>query len=229
MGGFEDDTRLIRALVAYTGLTPAAISREIGTAKTTINRPYSGKATTRLSGPTLAKLKDRFPDFPGWTAEIEHRLPFRQIRSASGVVTIDEEELMAIPMATLDEAVAAGILEGGSLSRIHAFPRAFIELFTSAPSEQLVFIHRIGDGMEPTLSDRDLLLIDCSLKEVQTGDQIWLVGASGSGMVKRVRLEKGRARLMSDNPSIADYLVELDQLRLVGRVVGLAAGVYASN
>lgn len=66
MDGLEEDTSLIRELCAYTKLRPAAIAREAGLANTTINRTHKGKATTRLSAPTMEKLKKAFPDFPGF-------------------------------------------------------------------------------------------------------------------------------------------------------------------
>jgi hypothetical protein len=42
------------------------VATEIGAAATTITRHYNGKATTRLGRDTIAKLRQRYPDFPGW-------------------------------------------------------------------------------------------------------------------------------------------------------------------
>ena len=219
MGGFEDDTALIRALVAYSGMTPAAISREIDVAKTTINRPYSGKATARLSGPTLAKLRERFPDFPGWTAEFEERMPFRQVRSKSGSLVIPDHDLIAVPMATLDDAIAEDLFASGAKQEKHIFPRAFIQMFTQSPADLLFFVHGIGDGMEPTFGDRNVLLIDRGNDQIRTNDQIWLVAVNGLGMVKRVRMADGKVRLMSDNANIPDQIVATQDLTVIGRVV----------
>jgi hypothetical protein len=66
MQGYERDRQLLHDLTEFYGLKPAALAREAGVAVTTINRPYSGAVTTRLSQPTLDKLRARFPQYPGW-------------------------------------------------------------------------------------------------------------------------------------------------------------------
>jgi hypothetical protein len=66
MEGLAEDHRLVKALVDWSGLAPSRVAAEIGAAATTITRPYKGAAETRLSRQTVAKLRQRFPDFPGW-------------------------------------------------------------------------------------------------------------------------------------------------------------------
>jgi phage repressor protein C with HTH and peptisase S24 domain len=68
MEGLAEDHKLIRALVDWSGLPPSRVAAEIGAAATTITRPHKGKSETRLSRQTLARLRERFPDFPGWPA-----------------------------------------------------------------------------------------------------------------------------------------------------------------
>lgn len=64
--GLEDDTALVKALEAFAGMPPSRMATEAGLALTTLTRPASGKATTRIGRVTLDKLKARWPDFPGW-------------------------------------------------------------------------------------------------------------------------------------------------------------------
>jgi SOS-response transcriptional repressor LexA len=66
MQGIDEDHRLIKGLVDWSGLAPSRVAVEIGAAATTITRHYNNKATTRLSRATVAKLRERFPDFPEW-------------------------------------------------------------------------------------------------------------------------------------------------------------------
>jgi phage repressor protein C with HTH and peptisase S24 domain len=66
MDGLEADRDLITRLVEWSGHKPARIATAAGMANTTLNRPYKGTATTRISQPTLDKLKRAYPDFPGW-------------------------------------------------------------------------------------------------------------------------------------------------------------------
>lgn len=66
MEGLDEDHKLIKALVDWSELAPSRVASEIGAAATTITRPYKAKAETRLSRQTVLKLRQRFPDFPGW-------------------------------------------------------------------------------------------------------------------------------------------------------------------
>ncbi|WP_197018400.1 S24 family peptidase [Sphingomonas sp. URHD0057] len=66
MGETDDDHQLVRDLVDWAGGIPSRVAKEIGAAATTITRHYNGKATTRLGRDTVQKLRQRYPDFPGW-------------------------------------------------------------------------------------------------------------------------------------------------------------------
>lgn len=57
---------MLTALCDYAGLKPSPLAKLAGVAVTTITRPLKGEATTRLSQPTLDKLRAQWPDFPGW-------------------------------------------------------------------------------------------------------------------------------------------------------------------
>lgn len=106
------------------------------------------------------------------------------------------------------------------------FPRSFVRMFTSAPANQLAFTHGIGDSMYPTIADRDVILIDRSRDVIRINDQIWVVAASGIGMVKRVRVEgDGQVVLLSDNEHVPPYPVAQDELTVIGRVVGVFRNV----
>lgn len=222
MGGLEEDTQLIREIADFSGLTPAAISREIGVAKTTINRPFNGSATTRLSGPTLEKLRERFPDFPGWTRALEQRLPFRHQLVEKSTRERDDDSL-AIPMIELAYGMGGTFLDDIDAGEtVERFPRAFVRMYTSSPADQLVFSHGIGDSMEPTIGDRDLLLIDRSRDAIRMNDQIWAIATGGIGMVKRVRVESnGEVVLLSDNQNVPAQRIGDDELTVIGRVIAI--------
>lgn len=221
MDGLNRDTELLHRLVAFTGLRPAALAREADVAVTTINRPFNGSATTRLSQRTLEKLQLAFPDFPGWEDALssahDRRLPF--IHQPAEVA----DDSLAIPMLELAYGMGGTFLDdvdpGETLQR---FPRAFIRMFTNAPASQLCFSHGIGDSMEPTIGDRDILLIDRSMDTIRINDQIWVLASNGIGMVKRVRVETGgQVKLLSDNVHVPDQSAGEDELVVIGRVIAV--------
>lgn len=64
--GVEADQAFVRAIAKWARMAPSRVAAEAGLAATTITRAFKGTATTRISQPTLDKLRARFPDFPGW-------------------------------------------------------------------------------------------------------------------------------------------------------------------
>jgi Peptidase S24-like len=62
----EEDKNLIQALSDFVGKPPSVLAREAGLTPSTLTRPLYQPVKYRLSIPTLDKLRDRFPEFPGW-------------------------------------------------------------------------------------------------------------------------------------------------------------------
>lgn len=221
MDGLQEDTELIRSIAEFTSLSPAALAREVGVAKTTINRPYNGSATTRLSGPTIQKLRDRFPDWPGWSNIKEERMPFRHVASDAS-----DSDSLEIPILEMAYGLGGTFLDDISEeAKVERFPKAFVRLFTQAPADQLAFARGIGDSMEPTIGDRDLLLIDRSIDSIRLNDQIWALASGGIGMVKRVRVTGDQVILLSDNNQVPDLTVDQEDLFVIGRVVTIMKSV----
>lgn len=221
MEGLEKDTELLHRLVEFTGLRPAAIAREADVAVTTINRPFNGSSTTRLSQRTLEKLRDAFPTFPGWdeipSAANDRRVPFVHASQSDSFA-----DSLAIPMLELGYGMGGTFLDGIDPGEvIEHFPRSFVRMFTSAPENLLCFSHGIGDSMYPTIGDRDVLLIDRSRDTININDQIWVLSVGGIGMVKRVRMGGGKITLLSDNDKVPDYDPGEDELQVIGRVIAV--------
>lgn len=126
--GLEADQKLIKELVDWTKMGPSRVAKEAGLAATTLTRSFNGEATTRISLPTMEKLKVRFPGFPGWSGEINQRIlsevasagiedPMREkfgaepmkpidvVGSAMGVTTFDPEQLIEMTSLDLSEVL----------------------------------------------------------------------------------------------------------------------------
>ncbi len=231
MEGLDQDTALLRDLASFADLSVAAIARKVNVAPSTLQRPYAGTATTRLSQRTIEKLRAAFPSFPGWRAGSakaadeaaslgDRRLPFRDAGPARSETS---EDTLAIPMLEMAYGMGGTFLDGiDPGATVEHFPRSFVRMFTSAPESKLCFAHGIGDSMYPTIGDRDVLLIDRSYDSVRINDQIWALAANGIGMVKRVRVETdGRVTLLADNDRVPDYAAAEDELTIIGRVVAV--------
>jgi len=229
MDGTERDTALLQAIAKHDGLTPAALAKRAGVAVTTINRPYSGTSSHRLSQPTIEKLRLAFPAFPGWDAYLHGEDEFpggladrqRDFTHQPAALAIGGDSL-AIPMLELGYGMGGTFLDGIDPGEvIEHFPRSFVRMFTKAPEQLLCFSHGIGDSMYPTIGDRDVLLIDRSRDTISVNDQIWVLSVGGIGMVKRVRMGGGKITLLSDNENVPDYDPGDDELQIIGRVVAV--------
>jgi len=147
MAGLESDTELIQALVKFTRKAPSRIAKEAGVAATTINRPYQGTATTRLSIPTLEKLKATYPDFDWGTPSPD--LPDQ-------THTDDAVSIERIPTFGGMGGGGTGDADGGVVT----FSRALVEYDLRAKPEDLLAIIAEGNSMEPDLQGGDQILID---------------------------------------------------------------------
>ena len=84
----------------------------------------------------------------------------------------------------------------------------------------------MGDSMEPTLIDREVILFDKDNLDVSKGG-IFIVSTNVGLFVKRVALKiDGSLELISDNKSYNSEIIvpdELDTIRLLGKVIGKVA------
>lgn len=107
------------------------------------------------------------------------------------------------------------------------FPEEFLrsEIQTSV-SKTLVMPVR-GDSMEPTYRPGDRVLVDLTQRTL-TEDTVYVISDGESPpqikRLQRVMFSKPtRVEIISDNPANSRQIVELDQLKILGRVVGVVS------
>jgi len=87
--------------------------------------------------------------------------------------------------------------------------------------DKLALITAKGDSMEPTIRDRDLLLVDTREKPVSDG--VYVLRLEGSLIAKRIQRDlQGGLIVRSDNPAYPELRASKDQvglLEIVGRIV----------
>ncbi len=230
MDGFEQDTRLIRALVEYAGMKPAVVAREAGVAVTTINRPFTGTATSRLGRAAMEKLRARFPDFPGWADHLsgsivgDKQQPYRQVDAGlpRGAALPDTISVAGID---LDFGLGAAFMDQEiveSQAQALTFPRSWLRQITDSPASQLYWTRGVGNSMEPTISDGDVILIDRSKVGSTFGDLYWAIAYGQTGMIKRLRpMPDGSVKIISDNPAVPPEIAYDGELHIFGRVIAV--------
>lgn len=216
MDGLDQDAELIRALVHYAGKTPAEVARAAGLAATTVNRHFNGTASTRISLSTIDKLKKAYPNFPGWSA----LLPTARDIADEGRAATDE--LVAVPELDLAYGMGAAFADLPVTAQIHHFPRAWLRRYTRSSPDRLYFAQGIGDSMEPTLHDGDLLLIDTAQNRLTAAERIWAIAYAECLMIKRLRpIPEARIEVWSDNRHIAPFTAGQDEIRIIGRIIAV--------
>ena len=104
-----------------------------------------------------------------------------------------------------------------------SFDLGYVRSFTRTAPDMLRIAQGVGDSMHPTLNSADLVWIDTTQRTLNQADRIWAVSINGAAAIKRLRRVKdGRVLVVSDNPAVADYEVDPDELRIGGRVIRFA-------
>ncbi|MBV2147923.1 hypothetical protein KRZ98_06410 [Sphingobium sp. AS12] len=226
MDGLDQDRKLLKALADYTGLTPAGLARAAGVAATTINRPFSGTATTRLSQPTLEKLRRRFPEFDGWAGAGagEHSLSDR--RQSYSAEPIIRSEVVEVGEIDLRYGLGGVYMDETPEPQMRSFSREWLRQITSSSPADLHWARGQGNSMEPTISDGDIILIDRSQVTPAFGDLYWAIAFGQIGMIKRLRpMPDGSVKILSDNPAVPPDTAVDGELSIFGRVVAIVKKV----
>lgn len=162
---------------------------------------------------------------------------------AKALETTPEWLLGQAPGATSDSPVVVGAADGDgavSLKRINLgfamgdgsnlddyieegtfeFDPNTLRSLTQSPWHRLLIAHGVGDSMQPTLLDSDMLLIDTLQTRLNMSDRIWAIALFGAGAVKRLRpAAGGKVEIISDNSLHDKQLVDAEDVQIIGRVV----------
>lgn len=224
--------RLYDALVA---LKPAHLAETEWAAQAGLNRGFfsnlkgKGAASPRLSsiqqllkivGKTEADLNPDAPEAP----QAGGRLPPPLVKSDHAPTrSVDSGETASVTRLDLSFSMGPGrdlddsYVDGEAFE----FDIGFLRSMTITPAERLRIVDGIGDSMQPTLHDRDLLFIDMNQATLNSQDRIWAIWLFGLGAVKRLRaIDETHVLVMSDNPDVENQVVERQHIIIHGRVVG---------
>lgn len=219
--GLESDTLFVKDLCRWAKLAPSKLAKEAGLTPTTILRPFNQTATTRLSQPTLDKLRSKFPRYPGWNREQPDQVGMLGERADPNE---RPDELVYIREVDIKFAMGEGAeVEDYPTAGLIPFNLGFIQSITKTPTENLVIFGGHGDSMEPTLLRSDILMFDKGDTAPAIADKIWAFHYAGLGYIKRLSRirEDGRDKYLitSDNKEIPPKTAEIEDVHVVGKLV----------
>lgn len=202
------------------GFSQTALARAVGVSQATIYKLVSGQSAGSSHLHKIARILKTSPSYlTGETSDPDEGAYVpptpEEIAAQMGLIKVEEIDL-AIGMG-------AAFLDDGAIERVDRWmPEEWVRSFTDSPAVFLSIARPIGDSMYPTINDRDLVLIDRSLRRIDRQEGIWALAFGGFSTIKRVRvLPDGSYRLSGDNPQVRDEMAVDGEVYVIGRVVGV--------
>lgn len=136
---------------------------------------------------------------------------------------VEGREYVRVPRYEVAASAGGGaFVESEQIVDYLSFRSEWVRNALGVSPKALALINVIGDSMEPTLSDGDVVLLDTTLRGVQDS-AIYVMQLNGTLLVKRIqnRLD-GSLEVMSDNSRYKPETVSgeaINQLKIIGRVV----------
>lgn len=210
----------IRKLRRDLGLNQAAFAALVGAGQPNVSKWEAG--TYAPTGDSLAAMANlanvSFDDFKsrplGSVASMSDQPRLKSVDSGetAPVTRLDLSYSMG-PGADLDSSYVDG--------EAFEFDIGFLRSMTVTPPDRIRIVDGIGDSMQPTLHDRDLLFIDVNQRDLNAQDRIWAIWLFGLGAVKRLRaVGPDRVLVISDNPDVDNQEVSRTDILIHGRVIG---------
>ena len=198
------------------GMSQAELARQIGISQQAVGKLVSGasRRTSHISNIARA-LQTTSGYLEGVTDDpTEGAVPVPTERDIA-------EHLDLVPIVEIDQDYGMGgsFTAGYVEQQIHHFPRTWVESITSSPPALLTIARGKGDSMDPTIRDRDMIIIDRSRRMIDEADAIWALTVGDIGMVKRLRIRGAQVVIKSDNDRVDDEIVHHEEVNIVGRVV----------
>ena len=211
-------------------INQAWLSRQVGISTAGITKWFNG-GTQSLEGENLIKAAKALGVSAAWLATGQGSIYPDQREAASAPVfprAASEDDYALIPQYSTKGSCGGGELNDhvellGGL----AFKRDWLKRFGLKDTCACV-IYACGSSMAPTLDDGDVVLLDCSSKELRNG-KIYALCIDGEVRIKRVHINFGKITLVSDNPDklrYPDQEVPADvELDVIGRGVWQGGGL----
>lgn len=211
MDDVENDRELIESLALWAEASPSEVARRAGLAVSTLTRPLNFPVKHRLSTPTLKKLRETFPDFPG----------FRSMPDLPA-------QLLEGDYVTVEVLPSFAGMGGGGNGEGHRqtarLPRRLIEEELRGRPQDFELIDVRGDSMAPDFMHGDQILIDRRDRDPRQPGAFALWDGDGYviKLVERVPNRRGWYRIFSANERYSAYEIEETEATIRGRPVWFA-------
>ena len=201
------------------GISQLKLSEAIGCTRAAVTMWESG-VTKKIDGVLLVRAAKELRVRPEWLAVGEE--PMR---------SFDEEEFAMVPRHDIAASMGAGAeVYSEQIVEHLAFKVKWLSEY-GLDRHNLALISAVGDSMEPTITEGDLLLVDKRPSEIQQlkNGTIYVLRIDAQLYAKRIqRKMDGSIAIMSDNKIYSEETVSaerLNDLHIIGRVAWIGRAI----
>ena len=211
----------LKECIDRANTSQSALAREIGVSPQAVSKMVGGGTAESPKLHRIARFLRTTPEY--LTGETDDPSPSALVDRQMAWQGPEREDMVEIASVDLALGMGASFLDNDSPDvEMLEFPRSYVQLFTETPPEMLFIARAVNDSMEPTIRDREPVWIDRSERTIRIRDGVFACAMGDVGMIKRLRPKSdGTIQILSDNPNVPDDYAALDELHLLGRVVGL--------
>ncbi|WP_349958809.1 S24 family peptidase [Rhizobium sp. ZPR3] len=161
------------------------------------------------SGDELSYSREHWkPQIEGATPEVDVKLG-----AGSGIVG----EVINLP-------VGAGNVAGHKIVAEWLIPTGYLRNEAKASPNHTIIMEVVGDSMQPTYMPGDRVIVDLSQNQMTTDTVYAISDGYTEPQIKRLQrvpfTHPGQVKIISDNPALETFTVELDRLTIIGRICG---------
>lgn len=213
------DVEWLKAKKRELRVTDADLAPALGVERSVANKVANGKvALNARRADAVAKLLKVTRD------EVLFRFGISTEPPTVDAGAQDDHEIEMVGIQYIDQTFGMGGRYSDSPVQIDVlrFPKVWVESITSTPATLLTWTEGRGDSMEPTIHDRDIILLDRSQRRVDEQDAIWAFTIGDVAAMKRLRVKGDRFVIISDNPSVPDDEEPIDFVNIIAKVILVA-------
>ena len=150
-----------------------------------------------------------------WVPAVDGAIPEVDTKLGAGMGTVGQ---------TINLPVGAGSVSGHPVIAEWLIPLDYLRTEAKASPKHTLIMEVVGDSMQPTYNPGDRVLVDLSQDKMSTDTVYAISDGQTEPQIKRLQRipfsNPMEVRIISDNPALETFTVELDRLTIIGRIVG---------
>lgn len=150
-----------------------------------------------------------------WKPSVDGALPEVDVKLGAGSGVVGE---------TINIPVGREIVSGHAVVAEWLIPLQYLRNEAKASPNHTLVMEVIGDSMQPTYMPGDRVLVDLSQTSMSSDTVYAISDGQSEPQIKRLQRvpfsDPVEVRIISDNPNLDRFTVELERLTILGRIVG---------